>query len=250
MSVGDRSSGKISSIPKLRRTRCVWHFRSTGRRFIRRERILSSSPSLSPFPSPHDPMPQPVIASVRVKPSKTLGLPRPGPVEVHALDLVVPLVWTPTFYFFPPVSQADHPVKETVLNLISSLADVLEHFPLLGGTVKPDDSGNLKIHSDGVGADFIYELRDQKYPGVHVQGLSPRGAEIGPPGPGEPLIAIKFTAVCAFVLVVFANPLTKYHSSRVGHMFCALPSTISSGIWPRLWTLRTPMRGVSRTSHT
>ncbi|KAF9789193.1 transferase family-domain-containing protein [Thelephora terrestris] len=139
-------------------------------------------------------MSQPVVASVRVRPSTRFGLPRPDPVKIHALDLIVPRVWTPIYHFFPPVSQADHPVKETVLNLISSLADVLEHFPLLAGSLKPDCLGNLNIHSDNVGADFVYELRDEMFPGVHAHGLDPRGADIGFPTPGDPLVAVKFTA--------------------------------------------------------
>ena len=151
---------------------------------------------------------QPVVASVRVRPSASLGFPRPDPVKIHTLDLIVPLVWTPIYYFFPPVSQVDYPVKETVLNLISSLADVLEHFPLLAGTIKPDGSGGHKIHSDNVGADFIYELRNEKFPGVHVDGLDPRGLDFGIPVPGEPLVAIKFTAVGPPVLVVSGVSLT------------------------------------------
>ena len=142
-------------------------------------------------------MSQSVLASVRVKPSTSLGLPRPDPVRIHTLDLVVPLVWAPIYYFFPPVSQVDHPVKEAVLDLISSLADVLEHFPLLAGSIKPDDSGNLNIHSDNVGADFVYELKNEPFPGVHVHGLDPRGLDVGLPAPGDPLVAVKFTAVRA-----------------------------------------------------
>ena len=147
-------------------------------------------------------MSQPVVAAVRVKPSTRLGLPRPDPVKIHTLDLVVPLVWAPIFYFFPPVSQADHPVKETVLNLISSLADVLEHFPFLAGSFKHDDSGNLNIHADHFGADFIYELRNERFPGPHVHGLDPRDPIIGLPAPGDPLLAVKFTAVRAHIPTV------------------------------------------------
>jgi len=150
-------------------------------------------------------MSQPVVATVRVKPSTRLGLPRPEPVRIHTMDLVVPLVWAPIYYFFPPVSQADHPVKETVLNLISSLADVLEHFPVLAGSFRPDDAGNLNIHSDGVGADFIYELRNEKFPGEHVEGINPRGLEFGLPVPGDPLIAVKFTAVRALTLSILSS---------------------------------------------
>lgn len=148
-------------------------------------------------------MSQPAIATVRVRPSTGLGLPRPDPVKIHTLDLVVPLVWAPIYYFFPPVSQAEHPVKETVLNLISSLADVLEHFPLLAGAIKPDESGNLCIHSDNVGADFVYELRNAKFPGEHVQGIDPRGLDFGLPAPGDPLVAVKFTAVRQSNLIFF-----------------------------------------------
>jgi hypothetical protein len=146
-------------------------------------------------------MSQPAAATVRVRPSTGLGLPLPDPVKVHTLDLVVPLVWAPIYYFFPPVSQAEHPVKETVFNLISSLADVLEHFPLLAGTIKPDESGNLNVYSNNIGADFIYELRNEVFPGHHVLGLEPRGLDIGLPAPGEPLIAIKFSAVRRPILI-------------------------------------------------
>ena len=155
-------------------------------------------------------MSQPVAATIRVRPSTRLGLPRPDPVKIHTLDLIVPLVWAPIYYFFPPVSQADHPVKETVLNLISSLADVLEHFPLLAGAIKPDDSGTLNIYSDNVGADFVYELRNEKFPGTHVQGLDPRALEFGLPAPGDPLIAVKFSAVRQSLLVVLPYNRTDY----------------------------------------
>lgn len=150
-------------------------------------------------------MSQPVVATVRVKPSTRLGLPRPDPVKIHTLDLVVPLVWAPIYYFFPPVSQAEHPVKEAVLNLISSLADVLEHFPLLAGCIKHDDSGNLSIHSDNVGADFVYELRNEMFPGAHAHGLDPRDIDIGLPAPGDPLVAVKFTAVRQLISVVLQS---------------------------------------------
>ena len=153
-------------------------------------------------------MPQPVVASFRVRPRTSPDLPRPDPVKIHTLDLIVPLVWTPIYYFFPPVSQVDYPVKETVPNLITSLIDVLEHFPLLAGTIKPDGSEGHKIHSDNVGADFIYELRNEKFPGVHVDGLDPRGLDFGIPAPGEPLVAIKFTAVCPPVFVFSEVSLT------------------------------------------
>jgi len=87
------------------------------------------------------------------------------------------------------VSQADHPVKETVLNLISSLADVLEHLPVLAGSFRPDDAGNLNAGLDGVGADFIYELRNEKFPGEYVERINPRGLEFGLPVLDDPLIA-------------------------------------------------------------
>lgn len=175
-------------------------------------------------------MSQPVIATVRVRPSTRLALPRPDPVRIHTLDLVVPLVWAPIYYFFPPVSQADHPVKETVLNLISSLADVLEHFPLLAGSFQRDESGSLNIHADNVGADFIYELRNEKFPGPHVQGIDPRNLDFGLPPPGDPLIAVKFTAVCNLLLARPTIVLTMRCSSLAEHTSCVSPLTTSSQI--------------------
>jgi len=175
-------------------------------------------------------MSQPVVATVRVRPSTRLSLPRPEPVKIHTLDLVVPLVWAPIYYFFPPVSQADHPVKETVFNLISSLADVLEHFPLLAGTIKPDQSGNLNVYSDNIGADFVYELRNEMYPGDHVQGLDPRGLDIGLPAPGDPLIAVKFTAVGKPLHLRLTTLLTTRRSSHAAPTCCASPPIMWSVI--------------------
>jgi len=132
------------------------------------------------------------------KPPDNHRLPRPEPVKIHTLDLVVPLVWAPLYYFFPPVSQADHPVKETVFNLISSLADVLEHFPLLAGTIRLDPSGCPIIHSENLSTDFVYELRNEKFPGENAKGLDHLNPELGLPVPGQPLIAVKFTVVRCF----------------------------------------------------
>jgi len=91
-----------------------------------------------------------------------------------------------------------HPVKETVSNLISSLADVLEHFPLLAGTIKPDQSGNLNVYNAGAG--FVHEPRNEMYPGDHVQALDPRGLDIGLPAPGDPLIAVKYVNLFITIL--------------------------------------------------
>ena len=194
----------------------------------------NGSPSPALFLS-HNTMSQPVVATVRVKPSTGLGLARPDPVKIHTVDLVVPLVWAPIYYFFPPVSQAEHPVKETILNLISSLADVLEHFPLLVGSFKRDEAGDLYIHSDNVGSDFVYELRNERFPGQHAQGLDPRNIEFGLPPPGDPLIAVKFTAVREPIHVALRlyRSLMMRHSSHAERMFCASPLTTQSVTCPR-----------------
>jgi len=51
----------------------------------------------------------------------------------------------------------------------SPLTDVLERFPLLAGTIKPNQSGNLNVYSDNISADSVYELRNEMYPSDHVQ---------------------------------------------------------------------------------
>ena len=161
---------------------------------------LSNVPNLSLIlmshrvpPSPYTLMSQSVAATVRVRLSTRLCIPHPESVKIHTVNFVVPLVWVPVYFFFPPVSQADHPVKETVPNLISSLADVLKHFLLLVRTIKPDESDDLNVYSNSVSTDFVYEQRNNKFPGQHDQGLNPRSLDIGLPVPGDPLIVVKFT---------------------------------------------------------
>ena len=47
---------------------------------------------------------RPAVATIRVRPSARPGFPCPEPVKIHTLDLVIPLVWAPIYYFSPPVS--------------------------------------------------------------------------------------------------------------------------------------------------
>ena len=110
-----------------------------------------------------------------------------------------------------------HPVGETVFNPIPSLADVLEYLPLLVGAIKPDQSGNLNVYLDKIGAGFVYELRNEMYPGDHVQGLDPRGLDISLPAPGDPLIAVKFTAVGKPRSLPSYDPTDRAHRNRLFH---------------------------------
>ena len=92
---------------------------------LRRVRLRSPSPRALPLPQHR------VSTSRRYSQSEVLhfGLVCTDPAKIHGVDLVNPLVWAPIYYIFPSVSQAEHPLKETILNLVSSLADVLNTSP-------------------------------------------------------------------------------------------------------------------------
>ena len=99
------------------------------------------------FPSPRTlPLPQHYVsASRRYSQSEALhfGLVRTDPAKIHTVDLVVPLVWAPTYYFFSSISQAEHPLKETILNLVSSLVGVLNTSPFSRGHSNTTNPGFL-----------------------------------------------------------------------------------------------------------
>ena len=59
--------------------------------------------------------------------------------------------------------------------------------------------------STNFSVDFVYELRNEKFPGERAQGLDPRDADTGFPTPGDPMVAVKFTAVRANILIDLAT---------------------------------------------
>lgn len=146
--------------------------------------------------------------TVRVKPSNKHGLELPPPTPLSAFDLLMPPVYVPLYLFFRP-SFSPFGTQKTASDLISALADVLEHFPGLAGSIQPDDSGRPHVHSDRRGMDFVYEVREEKFPGIDSQDLCPRDMFPDPNNGDETLIAIKFTSVCFGVVTsAMSDPIS------------------------------------------
>ena len=40
------------------------------------------------------------------------------------------------------------------------------------GAIKPDNSGDLRVYSDNIGTNFVYELRSEEFPGTHIHSIS------------------------------------------------------------------------------
>jgi hypothetical protein len=135
--------------------------------------------------------------TVRVKPSRKNALDLPPPVPLSIFDLLMPPVYVPLYLFFRPSTISSTANQFTALSLISSLADVLEHFPPFAGSIKPDQSGQLYVHSDNRGADFVYEFRNEQLPGEQLEAddLAPRGSFPDPSDKDEPVLAVKLTSV-------------------------------------------------------
>ena len=88
----------------------------------------------------------------------------------HTLDLIIPLVrlHLPPFPSRLRISFLPHGVRE--------------YSPLLAGSSKGDNSGSLDFRAYNVGADFTYELRDDKFLEAHARGISHGNIEFEPPG--------------------------------------------------------------------
>lgn len=141
--------------------------------------------------------------TIRVQPSNRSGLELPPPAALSVFDLLMPPVYVPLYLFLHPSYFPRFGHRCTALSLITALADVLEHFPPLAGSIQPDGSGKLHVHSDHRGTDFVYETRKQRFPGPDAEDLCPRGMLPDPTNKDETLIAVKFTSVG--LLEVFAS---------------------------------------------
>ncbi|TFY67516.1 hypothetical protein EVG20_g3910 [Dentipellis fragilis] len=128
--------------------------------------------------------------TMRVKPSGKLGNPAPAPITLHGLDMLLPHLFIRLHFFFSP----DKAASDTVGHLKASLADVLDLYPPVAGSLRPGPDGKLAFHSDGRGVDFIQH--DVPYPYSDV----PEGdsASLGPQVdvermPDGPVFAVKVT---------------------------------------------------------
>jgi Transferase family len=153
----------------------------------------------------------PIMATtVRVKPSSRVGLKLPPAVPLSTFDMLMPPVYVPLYIIFRPSTSTSLPIQYHALNLLTAYAEVLAYFPLLAGSIFPDESGRLCVHSDNRGADFIYEIRKQKFPGERAEGLAPRSTLPNPNNEDEALLAVKFTSVSDFLNLRYSESNTSF----------------------------------------
>ncbi|KAA1466644.1 transferase-domain-containing protein [Dentipellis sp. KUC8613] len=95
---------------------------------------------------------------VRVKPSGKLAKPTPAPIALHGLDVLLPHLFIRLHFFFAHSEAVSDPVE----HLKASLADALDFYPPVAGSLRPGTDGKLTVLSDGRGVDFTQQ--DVPYP--------------------------------------------------------------------------------------
>ncbi|KAI9494545.1 transferase [Zychaea mexicana] len=122
---------------------------------------------------------------------------RPFPttaIPLHGLDLFgAPIQILNHRFFQPPTTNS---FADVVGNLKSSLAEALELYPPVNGTLKKDREKNVYIAMDDAhrpGTPFTVETKDAPFT-TDSEDLSPRAGLVLPPG--STTLAVKVTQVC------------------------------------------------------
>ncbi|KAA1473424.1 transferase-domain-containing protein [Dentipellis sp. KUC8613] len=141
--------------------------------------------------------------TTRVRPSGKLTNPAPAPIVLHGLDFLPPPVYVRLHLFFPP----NQPKSDAVENFRTSLADALDFYPPIAGSLRPGEAGRPTLYCDSRGVDFIHENVSYAYrdvPGGDSEALGPQMELRNDP----PLLAVKVTT---FSCGTIALCLSMYH---------------------------------------
>lgn len=154
--------------------------------------------------------------------------PPPSTIALHGLDSLSSPIQIHNHRFFHPAKGA---ISDIVNNLKSSLAEALELYPPVAGTVLANESGELCVAVDAEhisGTPFLVDVKDTPYTG-DSEDLSPRTDVILPPLSST--LAVKVTQVNDHYHwpVFFMQPLNSSHNFSVIISFLAEPL-----LWPRL----------------
>lgn len=130
-----------------------------------------------------------------VYPTDKHKLPSPPlAIPIHGLDLLGPPINIHNHRFYEPLQQ---PLTLIVEKLKSSLAEALELYPPVAGTVKANEKGEIYISTEAVGTPFIIEVKNTPYVG-DSESLSPQNMVSIPLL--SPSLAVKVTQVSALLL--------------------------------------------------
>lgn len=118
--------------------------------------------------------------------------PPPSKIVLHYLDLLggAMHIRNHRFYHHPQSS-----ITDVIDKLKSSLAEALELYPPVSGTVRTDENGDVCIFMDAenvLGTPFVVEMKETPYIG-DSEDLTPRPVVLLPPG--SSILAVKVTQV-------------------------------------------------------
>ena len=128
--------------------------------------------------------------------------PPPSTIALHGMDLIgAPMDIHNHRFFHRPPSHLTRTPTDVIDKLKSSLAEALELYPPVAGTVRPNEKGELYIDMDAenrLGTPFLVEMKDTPYAG-DSEDLSPRHVMLLPPSSST--LAVKVTQVMCNALV-------------------------------------------------
>ncbi|KAI8599337.1 transferase [Dissophora ornata] len=127
--------------------------------------------------------------------------PPPSTITLHGLDLSPPIqIHNHRFYHRPTSATSD-----VIDKLKSSLAEALELYPPVAGTVQANEARELCIAMDAentLGTPFLVEMKDTPYTG-DSEDLSPRTDVMLPPS--SSIFAVKVTQFSCGTIAVAAS---------------------------------------------
>jgi hypothetical protein len=128
--------------------------------------------------------------------------PPPSTIALHGMDLIgAPMDIHNHRFFHRPPSHLISTTTDVIDKLKSSLAEALELYPPVAGTVRANEKGELYIDMDAenrLGTPFLVEMKDTPYAG-DTEDLSPRLFMLLPPSSST--LAVKVTQVMWNALV-------------------------------------------------
>ncbi|CAF1541090.1 unnamed protein product [Adineta ricciae] len=133
------------------------------------------------------------IETYTIYPTKKYNRPPPpSRIVLHGLDLLSPPIHILNHRFYRPPTDS---ITNVIDKLKSSLADALELYPPVAGTVRTDENDEVYIALDAENISdiqFLVEMRDTPFVG-DSEDLSPRTVVLLPPLSST--LAVKVTRV-------------------------------------------------------
>jgi hypothetical protein len=122
--------------------------------------------------------------------------PPPPTIALHGMDLLgAPMDIHNHRFFHRPPSHLISTTTDIIDKLKSSLAEALELYPPVAGTVRANENGELYIDMDAenrLGTPFLVDMKDTPYTG-DTEDLSPRLVMLL--APSSSTLAVKVTEV-------------------------------------------------------